>query len=116
MSKQKETPQNYTEEMVAAIREAAPLNLEKAKAVGDKIGRSYRSVISKAKSEGIEYVAAVAPARKPKSITKAEMVTTITANVGFDCEGLEKAPRAVLARFVEFTTPEPETETETEGE
>lgn len=100
---------NYTPEMIAAITAAAPLNLEKAKAVGLAIGRTYRSVIAKAKSEGLEYVSKPAPAKKAKAETKAEIVGDIsTLFGGVSLDGLEKAPAAVLRTIRFKVTPEPE--------
>ena len=49
---------NYTEKMVATLRDSQPLNLAKAKDLAADFGLSHRSVISKAKSLGLEYVAA----------------------------------------------------------
>ena len=46
---------NYTEKMVAELRNATPLNLEKAKAFASDWGLSHRSIISKAKSLGLDY-------------------------------------------------------------
>jgi len=48
---------NYTETMIAKIKSAQPLDLEKAKALASDFGLSHRSVISKAKSLGFEYIA-----------------------------------------------------------
>ena len=97
---------NYTPEMVKAIEDAQPLNLEKAKALGETLGRSYRSIIAKAKSEGFEYVSAPAPAKKAKGPTKLEVVAMIQDNTGLNLEGLEKAPAAVLSRLLDYTQPE----------
>tara|TARA_A100001388_G_C28655011_1_gene443912 strand:- start:372 stop:644 length:273 start_codon:yes stop_codon:yes gene_type:complete len=64
--------------MVARIREAAPLNLAKAKALAEDFGTvSHRSVISKAQSLGVEYVKAAPAARQPRGITKAEYLSAI---------------------------------------
>ena len=69
---------NYTDSMVARIREAAPLNLAKAKALAEDFGTvSHRSVISKAQSLGVEYVKAAPAARQPRGITKAEYLAAI---------------------------------------
>lgn len=68
----------YTDAMVARIQAAAPLNLEKAHALSGELGVSYRSVIAKAKSLGIEYVAKAPAAKKPREgVTKAETLTAI---------------------------------------
>jgi len=71
---------NYTPEMVARITAAAPLNLAKAKALAEEFGSvSYRSVISKAQSIGVEYVKLAPVARKAKADTptKAEYLAAI---------------------------------------
>lgn len=95
----KNTEINYTPAMVQEIKEAAPLNLEKAKALGEKLGRSYRSVIAKAKSVGVEYVAQPTPEPKRKGPTKAEVVASIANKLGIDLAGLDKAPVATLNRL-----------------
>jgi Zn-dependent peptidase ImmA (M78 family) len=63
--------------MVAALEAAAPLNLEIAKDLAADFGVSHRSVISKAKSLGLEYVKASPKARAAKGITKAELTDAI---------------------------------------
>jgi len=71
---------NYTPEMVARITAAAPLNLTIAKALAEEFGSvSYRSVISKAQSIGVEYVklSPVKRAAKADTPTKAEYLTAI---------------------------------------
>ena len=68
---------NYTKAMEQRIREAAPLNLAKAKALAEEFASvSHRSVISKAQSLGVEYVKA-APKAKAVGITKAELTDAI---------------------------------------
>ena len=70
---------NYTPQMVAAITAAAPLNLAKAKALAEEFGNvTYRSVISKAQSIGVEYVKA-SPVKRVKddTPTKAEYLAAI---------------------------------------
>ena len=70
---------NYTPQMVARITAAAPLNLSKAKALAEEFGNvTYRSVISKAQSIGVEYVKA-SPVKRVKddTPTKAEYLAAI---------------------------------------
>jgi hypothetical protein len=72
---------NYTPAMVAKITASAPLNLAKAKDLAADFGNvTYRSVISKAQSLGVEYVK-VAPAAKKSAKdtgpTKAEYLAQI---------------------------------------
>ena len=67
---------NYTPAMVAKLQGAAPLNLETAKDLAAEFGVSHRSVISKAKHLGLEYVKA-APKAKAVGITKADLTDAI---------------------------------------
>lgn len=58
----------YTSQMVARITAAAPLNLAIAKELASEFGNvTYRSVIAKAKSLGVEYEKAAPVARKAKT-------------------------------------------------
>ena len=58
----------YTSNMVAELTKNAPLNLGKAKAFAEKYPAvTYRSVIAKAKSLGLEYEKAAPVARKAKT-------------------------------------------------
>jgi hypothetical protein len=57
--------------MIEAIRSAAPLNLSKAHTLANsdlfaKADVSYRSIIAKAKSLGVDYVKAVPAAKAPR--------------------------------------------------
>ncbi len=69
----------YTTTMIAQIENAQPLNLEIAKQLASDMGVSYRSIISKAKQMGFEYVAKAPAMKKAKSDepTKAEILTAI---------------------------------------
>ena len=80
---------NYTPAMIAKLQAAAPLDLAKAKALASDFGNvSHRSVISKAKHLGLEYVKASPKAKAAKQPTKAEMVAAIRAAVSLpDREG-----------------------------
>ena len=71
---------NYTPEMVARITASAPLNLAKAKDLAAEFGNvTYRSVISKAQSIGVEYVklSPVKRAAKADTPTKAQYLAAI---------------------------------------
>jgi len=88
---------NYTNEMVATIKAAQPLDLAKAKALGLQLDRGYRSIIAKAKREGFEYISKPAPAKKKAAPTKTDMVVAICAATGADnLDGLEKATGSAL--------------------
>lgn len=73
---------NYTPSMIAALEAAAPLTLEIAKDLAADFGVSHRSVISKAKHLGLEYVKASPKAKVAKGITKAELTDAIRQSVG----------------------------------
>ena len=65
----------YTTKMIAQIENAQPLNLDKAKALASDLGVTYRSIISKAKQMGFEYVAKAPVARKESNEpTKADIL------------------------------------------
>ena len=69
---------NYTKAMEQRIRDAAPLNLAKAKALAEEFASvSHRSVISKAQSLGVEYVKAAPAARVSRGPTKADVLAEI---------------------------------------
>ena len=69
---------NYTPAMEQRIREAAPLNLAKAKALAEEFASvTHRSVISKAQSMGVEYVKAAPAARKMRGPTKADILAEV---------------------------------------
>jgi hypothetical protein len=77
-NKRKDTMSNYTETMIAKISAAQPLDLEKAKALASDFGLSHRSVISKAKSLGLDYIAQPKRvASKRTGPTKAETLGAI---------------------------------------
>ena len=69
---------NYTPKMIEQIKAAAPLNIEKARALAADFGLSHRSVISKAKHLDVEYTPAVRKAAsKAAGPTKAETLAAI---------------------------------------
>lgn len=94
---------NYTSKMITQIENAQPLNLEIAKKLATEFGLSHRSVISKAKQMGFEYVAKAKPAKKATTEpTKAEILGNIRSILGLgDRDGdLTKAElEAILAKF-----------------
>jgi len=70
----------YTEQMTAKIIAASPLNFDKAHALASEFGTvTYRSVISKAKSLGVEYIkkAPAAKTAKDTGPTKAALLLEI---------------------------------------
>jgi len=92
---------NYTPEMVATLTANAPLDYTKAQTLGAEMGRSAKSIIAKAKREGIEYVSKAAPARKKSAPTKADIVTAICSGLDLDdLAGLEKATGSALSKLL----------------
>ena len=94
---------NYTPEMVAAITAAAPLNLAKAKDLAAQFGNvTYRSVISKAQSIGVEYVklSPVKRAAKADTPTKAEYLAAIRKGLALS-ERSGDLTKAELERVLE---------------
>ena len=65
----------YTTQMIEKIEKAQPLNLDKAKALASELNVTYRSIISKAKQMGYEYVAKAPAMRKESNEpTKADIL------------------------------------------
>jgi len=94
----------YTPEMVEKMRESAPLNLEKAREIANDLGVSYRSVIAKAKTEGIEYTKAAPAAKKPKGQNKSDTVQQIARCLNASEEeisSLDKANASALATLLD---------------
>ena len=86
---------NYTPAMIAKLQAAAPLNLAKAKDLATDFGLSHRSVISKAKHLGLDYV--VAP--KSIKISRSDLVEAIAKGLDMpvdDLDGLALAKGAAL--------------------
>jgi len=96
-----EAAKNYSAEQEAAIKAAAPLNLEKAKALAEEFGKSWRSVVAKALSMEVEYISQPKPTKKPHQTTKAELVSAIEERLNTNLSGLEKATGRALANLVE---------------
>ena len=96
---------NYTPEMVTRMRALAPLNLEKATLLATQFGKgkTAKSVIAKAKREGIEYQAKIPERKKAKnSPTKAELVSALSEVTGLRLFQLEKAPVLALQELCAY--------------
>ena len=92
---------NYTEAMVATLKTNAPIDFDKAQALGKEMNRSVKSVIAKCKREGIEYISKPAPARKKSAPTKADIVSAICNGLDIDdLAGLEKATGSALSKLL----------------
>ena len=99
-----DTNVNYTPAMINALEIAAPLDLAKCRALLIDplfVGKSVRSLIAKAKREGIEYISKPAPAKKKAAPSKADIVAAICAAVDTDSlDGLEKATGSALNKLL----------------
>ena len=95
------TKPNYTPEMVQMLRDAQPIDFEKAQTLSKKLNRNVRSVIAKVKREGLDYISKPAPAKKKAAPTKGDLVAAICKALDIDsCDGLEKATGIALAKLL----------------
>jgi len=95
------TTLNYTPEMVATLKASAPLDFDKAQALAKTLDRNVRSIIAKAKREGIEYISKPAPAKKKAAPNKADIVKAVCKALDMsDCVGLEKATGSALSKLL----------------
>ena len=95
----KKSASKYTAAMEAAIRDAAPLNQEKAAqlAVSFGAGFSGRSVTAKAVRMGVAYERKVAVTKTGAKVeSKEKIVAEIAELIGASLDGLEKAPKPAL--------------------
>jgi hypothetical protein len=102
MTDTKKAP-NYSAAQIAVIRAAAPLDMAKAKFLAKELGKTYRSVIAKAKSEDIEYVPKAVAKKRVGGATKKAMIATISSLSDVPettLGGLEKATAISLAALV----------------
>ena len=96
------TKPNYSPEMVQMLREALPIDFDKAQALAKELNKNVRSVIAKVKREGLEYISKPAPAKKKAAPTKGDLVHAICKAVDIDsCDGLEKATGVALSKLLE---------------
>ena len=94
---------NYTEADVQVIRDHAPLNKEIAEKVGALIGKSWRSVVAKAKREGIEYIAMQPEPKKGRDApTKAQLAEQLRELTGFKLPQVDKASVRDLTELLTF--------------
>jgi hypothetical protein len=92
---------NYTPEMVAILKANAPLDFAKAEALSKQLGRNVRSIIAKAKREGVENLVSEVQAKRGKAPSKADMVAAICKGLNMDsCDGLYKAKGSALATLL----------------
>jgi hypothetical protein len=90
---------NYTAAQEQMIRDAAPLNLEKATALGVQMGKKARSIIAKAVRMEVPYEKKGPVTKTGEAVvrkeTLVEQIRAFTAT-GSNLEGLEKASKPAL--------------------
>ena len=95
------TKPNYSPEMVQMLREAQPIDFDKAQDLAKKLNKNVRSVIAKVKREGLDYISKPAPAKKKAAPTKVDLVHASCKAVDIDsCDGLEKATGVALDKLL----------------
>jgi hypothetical protein len=94
---------NFTPEQEDAIRAAEPLNQAKARALAAEMGKTERSITAKAVRMGLAYERKQPTTKAGGKVEKKEaIVSEISAIVGGNLDGLDKAPKAVLQRLRDF--------------
>ena len=93
---------NYTATQMAEIKNAAPLNYEIASELGTKFGKKTRSVIAKAISMEVEYIAKPRHTKNGETVErKLAIVNDIEKMLGTTAPSLVKATKADLVRVRE---------------
>lgn len=94
---------NYTPEMEEALRASQPVTFERAVEIAAEFGKTPRSVISKVKSLGLDYVPRVVAPKRPEGKTKVALLAEIAAALKVEAtalDGLEKATSRSLANLL----------------
>ena len=100
----------YTDAQVARLTNMGTITFADAEALATEFGVSTKSVIAKIHSlnaqndAGITYVPKEKAPKRPRGVTKAELVAAIEADRGVPAgtfEGLEKAPARALAALLD---------------
>jgi hypothetical protein len=97
----------YSVKQEAVLREAAkdgPITFARAQELGLELGYSYQSVIAKIKSLELPYERKPVEPKRPKGMTKADLVKSILARLnqeGLELNGLEKATSQSLSNLLE---------------
>ena len=96
------TVPNYTALQMAEIKERAPLNYEIASELGTKFGKKTRSVIAKAISMEVEYIAKPRHTKNGETVErKLAIVNDIEKMLKTTAPSLVKATKADLVRVRE---------------
>ena len=90
---------NYTDNMVAEMEKMGKFTYESAAEYAHLYGLTTRSVISKAKSLGLEYTPKVVAKASTPRVRKADVVASLALQIGADADalaGLAKADARAL--------------------
>ena len=91
----------YTPTMIEALRNAQPLNLEKAQTFSAEWGVSYRSIIAKVLSLGLTYEKKAVVSSSSDRPTKADLVREIERSLqGESLDGLQGASMRSLQALI----------------
>ena len=92
---------NYTPTRIEALRNAQPLNLEKAQTFSAEWGVSYRSIIAKVLSLGLTYEKKAVVSSSSDRPTKADLVREIERSLqGESLDGLQGASMRSLQNLL----------------
>lgn len=94
------TEKNYSKEQEQILKDNAPMNLEKARALEEAVGHSWSSIIAKCKHLGVEYISKPKPTKKVAKVTKAELAAQIAERLDRNLDGLDKAPAKALVNLI----------------
>ena len=92
------------EAVLKTAAETGPITYANAVDFGEVFGKSTRSVIAKIKSLDLPYTPKPVPAKRPKGVTKAEVVTAIEVSLGVATDtfaGLDKATAQALSKLLD---------------
>lgn len=95
---------NYTDNMVAEMEKIGSFNYDSAAAFAEKHGLSTRSVISKAKSLGLEYAPRVVAKSSTPRVRKSEVVAQIAEQLGADADALSGLAKADMRSLNELVS------------
>jgi hypothetical protein len=99
----KDKQPNFTPEQEARIRDEAPLNQAKSRALAAEFGKTERSVTAKAVRMGVAYERKQPVTKNGAPVERKEaIVSEISEIVGANLEGLDKAPKGALQAVRNF--------------
>ena len=96
----------YTAEQEAVLvktaKENGSISFEMAEKLEPVLHKTPRSIVAKVKQLGLPYTPKATAPKRPKGMTKAEMVEAIESalDVGITLDGLEKATGQALGRLL----------------